>query len=696
MVEDTCSRSHLEKLAEALIARHLRVSVPDSSARDWLAEQKPTAYPIDLVESRVRCIVVVGAGASDPVAARSEELAERLERKFGRDEIELERLQLVNNLDPKAFETRMIALSKTPDTAKQVKTTIAREYNIRYPAVLAYELIAHLLKHRFVDAVVSFNFDELLDCALDDELSSGEYRKIVSERDCRDVQTDTDAANYIPLYIKLHGTASESDSLRLTPESYYNLPTAMVEIVQDLLHAEQCIIVNVGCGLASFDFQRLLRIPTRLKIYDLSYADLDPQVRLKIDDERCTALGIPVDARKSSDERTFDWLDSCANGNDKCDEHLAKLCSILESQAATVRGSVGGIVQCRSIRRHEVAVRLLGAESDVGRDSDTPPRWSMQAEIDYLKKRAIFELALAGAKSRGLLSVVPLARDRPARYYELYQQRADSRGANWVSLCLAAGLRESDGIPDVVESAVHLRPGSSAPVEEVGDGKEGVHPTHKLHEFDPDALARHVARRVKDGADEDDIQALKEAIEELQKKVDVELHTQDDRVCSKVFRQPLTLRTATALKIYTWLMLAGLKPEDHVDISSETGNWLLEDPIVELLATQARLRVLLAFDHDYEKLRSRYAESNVEFRVVNPWHHNRHMTIVCDDDTPIKAIYFARHLRTPVITAVYLQSMRDAARLKKTFDERWKEVPPYELGECETDVVIGVRGAEGA
>ncbi|HEY2141267.1 MAG TPA: SIR2 family protein [Solirubrobacteraceae bacterium] len=655
------------QLANALIARHIRVSAQNSEVRDWLAEQEIDHYPIDLVESRMRCIIVVGAGASAPLLARGDDLATRLEGVFGRDTVELERLKLVNNLDPDAFETRLIAISKTPDAARQVKSMIAQEYNVHQPTLLAYELIAHLLKHRFVDAIVSFNFDELLDRSLDDELAATEYRRIVSERDCKDVQPNADATDYVPLYVKLHGTASEPDSLRFTPESYYTLPAEMVNIVQDLLHVDRCVIVNVGSGLASFDFQRLLGIPRNLHVYDLSFADIDPNVQVKIDEERRRSNGNPAPG-DDGPERTFDWLHKCANRRDECNEHLKNLCSVLDDEAREIVSPVGQLVRFRSVRRHEVVARLLGPGSHSGHHIATG-RWTQQDEIDYLRKRAILELSFAGAKARGLISLVPLARDRPARYYELYKHRMDGHGMSWTSLCSAAGLIDSDTIPDVLESVPHLRSPPPMPAEYT----EEDDPTHRLHEFSPEALAHHVVRRIKNPSDEDDVATLQETIDELQHLPDVELHTQDDRVCSKAFKQPITLRTTSALKIYTWLMIDNLEPEDHVYVSAETGGWLLEDAITRRIKDQEKLKVLLAFGIDVTRLREAYPGRNLKLRCLNPWHHNRHVTIVCKRDRPIRAIYFARHLRTPVITAVYLDSIRDVAHLVKTFDARWRE-----------------------
>ena len=42
--------------------------------------------------------------------------------------------------------------------------------DVRYYPGLAYEILAHLMKHGFIDAIINFNFDEVLDQAIEDEL----------------------------------------------------------------------------------------------------------------------------------------------------------------------------------------------------------------------------------------------------------------------------------------------------------------------------------------------------------------------------------------------------------------------------------------------------------------------------------------------------------------------------------------------
>jgi len=501
-------KENLEHLADILCARHIRISVPDGAVRDRLAEVRSEGtYPAQLVERDIHCIAVVGAGASAPLLERGDDLAKKLEIKFGRDEAELDRLKLVNNLKRNALETRLIALSRSPDAARLVRDTISDNYRVRHPTLLGYELLAHLLKHRFLDAIVSFNFDELLDQSLDDELDRGEYTTVVSERDCSDIEADPNAADYVPLYVKLHGTASEPDSLRFTPDSYYSIPQGISRVVQELLHTEHCVIVTIGAGLSSFDFQRLLRIPRELDVFNLSRKTVHPRVSDKIARER----KISKQERKLASERARDerypWLHECNAWKYDCDQLMQALCGTLEQAArkselpANSSGIASGqLVQFRAVRRHEAVATLLGSDA-IHSDWPKTKEWTDKGLLDYARNRTILELAFAGAKARGLLSLVPLVDDRPARYYELYRRRS-RRGLSaedWAALCSAAGLEESAEVPDILLSHESVRAiiTPSGPSLTPNKEEQTKFETRSLHEFDPGKLAELVLRRVK-------------------------------------------------------------------------------------------------------------------------------------------------------------------------------------------------------
>jgi hypothetical protein len=790
-------------LADRLIARHLRIAIPDTQVRKRLiTDWRGAVSDANLVERDMHCIAVVGAGASEPLLARGDELAAELEAQFERDEVELNRLTLVYNLDPEQFETRLVALSRSPDAAAMVRKTISEKYKVQHPTLLGNELLAHLLKHRFLDAIISFNFDELLDRSLSDELSDGEYEQVISERDCDGIQADPSAPDYVPLYVKLHGTASEPDSLRFTADAYYSIPQRISGVVQELLHAEECVIVNVGSGLATFDLQHLFNIPQALKVFNLSHKPVNWLVSKKIDEVRNEGHSKPKPQPQQTKRKKveYPWLHDCNPDGHKCDELLQQLTYELARKAKTSALSTrpqssrsAGLLQFRSVGRHEAVAQLLGPET-VHRNWAAIPGWSDEELTEYARRRTILELALTAAKARGLLSLVPLSEDRAARYYEDYRRLAGDKAESWPALCSAAGLTDSKEAPDIllsdealrrdrdrlkptkrrtretkkalaiekelrrsrkrqealreqpsekkklkkelrrsveltkqlakpIEIEKQLRQEDAAAFEKVlrkrRKSREKTHQEKeelenrltkiqeslnatskrrvrkklkgkakdlqrridkrtpppertKLHKFDPETLAHHVLAHVKNPSSLTDAKLLTQTFREIQKHSEVELHIRDDRVCSKAFKDPATLPTSSSLQAYTRLMLCDLNPDDEIYISSEKGEWLLDEPIRTLLANQAKLSVLLAFSDEAKNLLAAYP-GRISLALIDPWRHNRHMTIVCKGNRPTVATYFARRLRTHVITAVYLENIADVELLMQTYSERWDE-----------------------
>ncbi len=642
----------------------------------------------------MHCIAIVGAGASAPLVERANDLADELEERFERDKAELKRLELVYDLNKNDFETRLIALSKNPDTEREVRKTISEQYSVKHPTLLVYELLAHLLKHRFIDAIISCNFDELLDRSLDDELDAGEYKQIVSERDCNNLQMDPSAVDYVPLYVKLHGTASEPESLRFTPDSYYSIPQRISNVVRELLHAEHCVVANIGSGLATFDLQQLLGIPQLLDVFNLSLKPVERSVRLKIDkvrkeeaqsrDRRAPSAGEGPKPIRQSESITDEWLHECQLPKYSCDMLVKCLTDTLMQKAGDdeddATGSrAGGLVRFRSARRHETVAALLRPERVKSR-STTSPEWAQLEMVEYARRRTILELALAGAKARGLLQLGPLVLDRPARYFDDYRRLTKGTGESWRALCAAAGLIEGRDNPDVLLSCPDLR-AADADRSPRSAGEKGRTETKILHRFDPAALAEHVLVRVKNTdedprAKENPDEMLRDKLEatvrEFQEESEIELHMRDDRVCSKAFRHPTTLPTATSLEAYTRLVLNRITKDDVVYISSESGDWMLREEFKGRLKLAKEIHLLLAFDTNRRELRRAFKDK-LKPTTIDPWRHNRHMTIVCKEETPERAIYFARRNRNPVITAVYLDDVGDVRLLQELYDQRWKE-----------------------
>jgi SIR2-like domain len=614
---------------------------------------------------------VVGAGGSAPLLSRGGELADELEEELLRSdteekahEAELFRLQRVYRLDPDDFETRIAALSRTPEITEHVRNAISKRYALRHPTILGYELLAHLLKHRFLDAIISFNFDELLDQSLDDELGPNAYHRLVSDRDCFSVVTDPDAAGYLPLYIKLHGTATEPESLRLTREAYYKLPQKLMEVVEKLLESELAVIVNVGSAMTGFDLHRLLRIPERLEIFDLSRQPISKEVREEIAEERQNPM---KDSFHDDEDRDgpefFTPATRLAAGTSKpnCDGWLKRLVRTIRRRSGNYADprSLADLVDFRSADRHEAIADVLGPEATLNRWIKDPENYHDEY-VEYLRKRTIVELAFSGAKARGLGQLSWLALDRCGTYFELYRREGGHASSleTWNTLRLASGLKENKALPDVVESDPDLCLPAARPTLQDG--------VWSLREYVPNLQAEHVISEI--GAkDPGAPRRLSRTLRRLQTDSEVEVNSTDDRICAKAFDSALPLPTVTSLSVYTRGLFKDLRPDDEIYIICETGEWLLGEKMVDLLSTQNHVEVITAFELKRRQLEKHYGD-RLKLHTIDPWRHNRHMTIVCRKDVPQRAVYFARRLRSPIITPVYLKEGNDAERLKRTFD----------------------------
>lgn len=717
----------LGPLADLLIARHIRVSIPDLEMRREMLVGSPHIWK--LTQNRFRCIAVVGAGASAPFLNRGKDLAKGLIRQFHVDEAavqaERERIERITAVDPEEFEAQLSAIGQILGGDRRVRTAISELYQVRHPTIKTYELIAHLLKHRFIDAVINMNFDELLDQSLDDELGVGEYQRIVSDRDCVAVQTDELQPDYIPLYIKLHGTASEPESLRFTRESYYDSPARVGTVAAELFQVPECILINIGFGLGSFDLHRLLAIPDTLRLFNLSYTRLQPSAKEALTREREVSripkkgkrrprlhqIKASAEKKRRKRTRTHYVERDPASRRRSCDRLVDGLLAQIDKHGASLLEKSPAVISLRSVKRHDAVVGLLGPKSDAGRRlikltrSVEDSRFSLDPQAraakpnavyaGYLWRRAVLEMTLALARGRGLVSVKSLAVDRGGHYYDAYRRHAGENATAWEDLYTLVGFRQDDKVPDVFKAADEIRHAGTQPSQE-----QQIHDTFlevpegqrdewsELPQLDPERLVDRVLPHIVDSASEKTRRALTTAVEKLYTGSEYELHSRDDRVCAKTFSEPMTLKTLSALDAYSFELVrqASLSKDAQVDIIAETGHWLRRrnDDVIVRLAEEGRIRLIVAFLCEVEDLLENFP--GIQLSHQQPWHHNRHMVIIRDGEESLAAIYFARHQRTPYVTPVYVQRRGDIGVLRTTFEDRWK----YAIG------IAGTRKAENS
>ncbi len=671
----------LDPLADFLIARHISASVPDKDLelRRSILVNAPETW--EQVRRRFRCIAVVGAGASVPILGRGDALAKNLIEQFNVDQdavqAEHERLRRITAVNPSEFEAQLAAIGAAVGDSRQVRTTIAELYNVRHPTVQAYELIAHLLKHRFLDAVISMNFDELLDQSLEDELGVGEYHRIVSDRDCINVQTNPEKHDFIPLYIKLHGTASEPESLRFTRDSYYDSPVGVGTVTAELFDIPECVVMNVGFGMGSFDLHRLLARPERLRLFDLSKTDLEADVKQAITQE-CKDRGHGTPEY---------WPRRRAAKRPESSEQVRILLERMELRSNELVARAPSAVSFRSVKRHNLVVQLLGPDSGQGRKliemprGSAPTRFSVDLQVraakpdiayaDYLWRRAILELAMALARGHGLVPVGALAVDRGSHYFDAYCRYAGKNPDTWRDLYTLVGIEQNEKFPDIFQAMKEIR---------TDDGEEAPEKWTDLPKLDLPRLAQRILPHVVDFPLREDQELLEEALDEQAGGAEYEVHSRDDRICEKTFSDPMTLKTVSAHGIYSFELIrlaAEEAPDGELDIISETGDWLMDrDDVAVKLAEVEDVRLMVAFTTEVPRLRKQFPKMLV--KQQQPLQHNRHMVIVKRKGESRRALYFARHHRTPYVTPVFVRRHRDIRVLETTFDDRWgkaEEVP---------------------
>lgn len=707
----------LDGLAEALIVRHINVSIPSCELRQNLLADHDSPLS-ERSQRKFRCIAVVGAGASAPVLDRGGNLASGLIRRFNIEqtaiEAEKERLERITAVDPTEFEAQLSAIGQTLGNSRLVQAAISDLYRVRYPTILAYELLAHLVKHRFLDAIISMNFDELLDQSLADEVGADEYERIVSDRDCVAVQGNVFATDYIPLYIKLHGTASEPDSIRFTRESYYDSPAEVGSVAARLFQTPECVVLNLGFGMTSFDLHRLLAIPDAASLYNLSHDPLTVKARNALRRERRrqlkneSSLGFfesPENQKKFEEEEEEEALKQgtprssplalAEERSEASDLMMDALLGGIERRVQGLQEIESFAVSLRSVDRHRAVVRLLGPDSKPGRrlvdlPRSSDPHLSLDPMIraaqpeavtaGYLLRRTVLELALAMARGRGLLSVATLAVDRCGTYYDAYRRYAGRNPKSWRDLYTLVGFEQNLKVPDVFEASKTIQEPDErerAVYKKLLKDPNGVKKDEwrELPWLDVQKLARRVIPHIVDAPSAEEIALLANELEELRDGLEYEIHSRDDRVCSKTFVRPRTLKTLSSFEAHSFDLVkrAGLYgPEAEVDVISETGDWLLKhgESFSGHLKEVGRIRVIVAFLCDVETLLDEF--DGIKLRYQQPWHHNRHMVIVKRDSEPQGAIYFARHHRTPYVTPVLVRRRADIEVLQSTFKTRWK------------------------
>lgn len=685
------------KLARNLIS--ISFSDPDSTEAASVVLNNPNER-----NGSERFIVVIGAGASKhaneaiPLGREAIDIlkgnynigsANGKQKKNWNKELnklynnEIEELSQVYRLDKNDFETVLLALSKY--YPKDIYDKLATYYGYRYYPDLFYELLAHMFKNRFIDAIINFNFDELLDQAIEDDLGSSAYRKVIFDGDITDYDTDVIKNDHFqrPFYVKPHGTFSHKTSMRFTRRDYFNISDDidifLGKLLSGKLNNKPKIPVNLlvfGFNMESFEFIRLLKksLPDKSTIYifDKSHKG--------VFNKEIESLN------KSKDLKFFNIRKNCKISTEYIpwNKKKSSIDNILLSLYEKITEKFKAGYKPVGIKRHVCISNLF--------KYGKPKKRSEIEDLDYFKDRVYIELVLQIAESKGFISLQQLTNDRTGRYYNLYKKsfekykptnknKPKDKALSLFDFCENLGLK-----PYSYSREFYMLPRNVniKTKNKITLSKEGFDAfVNTLISKLEGKVTTEIIERIKCDAKKDQTEStipinrkftLVATLNDLFDSEDSEFCQKDKDIHDNIFKDPTEINTKLAFSYETIKMFSKVEMEkwDYFLSIAETGEWLV-DKIKSIEFEDKKIKLILADMAHADELEKMVSDINQKCNKKNTieiyqlfwWLHNQHMSLFLKrnetkgDIEIYKVIYFTRKSRSNLITPVILEDNAD-------------------------------------
>ncbi len=430
-----------------------------------------------------RNIVIVGAGASfsiydkiplaaDVIDMLKEDLGLNFKKKEGPLLKYLEskykkRLKMLNNYgieQDKAnedFETTLALLSHF-FTTKDIRALLKKYFDHRFFPHLPYEILAHMFKHRFIDVIINFNFDEILDQAIEEEMGIGNYHYIFSDGHCKSIEeVIIDERLREPIYLKPHGTISHKSSLKFTKEHYFELPFDLRNFLEKVItgkindsskkEIKKINIITVGYGMQSLDINRILDENDKEGKFNFYHFNPENPVENQTKGSAEEAKIFPK-WRKMSNHKLI---------NEDIEYNFSKLWTLISN-------CFNDSYKPRNINRHEIVydlfkddaqkllenkVKLHSLKNETEKEKEEYEKLNsefLNDEANYFKNRTYLELLLSIAKSKGEIEVKKLlVEERLGIYYSEYikqMAKLEEVPLTMEKMCQKIGLSNSGDI----------------------------------------------------------------------------------------------------------------------------------------------------------------------------------------------------------------------------------------------------------
>jgi NAD-dependent SIR2 family protein deacetylase len=510
---------------------------------------------------------------------------------------------------------------------------------------LAYELIAHLIKHRLVDHVISLNFDEVLDAAMDDELGSDGYQLVLPGRLMAKQKT------HVPQLVKLHGTISDSDSLRFTLAQTGLLDDAMKRTLNGMLQSlpagRPLHVVSLGYGWADPDLCDWLsntpRRPTSIiaVVKDVRAATAVSQKLAKVPHRTIASSAVTQNRMAAT-----------------IDELLWAVWNKIEVTGRTAKSLSTMSVRVPSAARHILISHLFTSpDRSVRKWPGVYTNYSHNARFEA-------EVLLAAGKSKDVVTLSSLARDD-----RVYRHWPDQTHAEKHPLDCLDFLAPGD-VADVTD-VYSLKCRGKAYTGYFAKRKGVTLPLslQKVQSLTGIKISVPVIYRGKIRRQPVAYSKfLSSLLDRVHTGAAVEIDPGRDRRTWALFRQPDQLATYKSLTDETSALFEDMRWRTLL-VVAEAGNWL--GKFKDVLADSNR-RVFLIEASDYPAVPpvGRQAAGRDVLTIGIPWWaHNRHLTLSMENaKNPLRAIYFRRRERIPRVSPVALRrSRQDQVEVLKMF-----------------------------
>jgi hypothetical protein len=356
------------------------------------------------------------------------------------------------------FETSLHLLN-TFFPVSEIREQIKELYNYRHGPTEFYEIVAHMFKHKLIDVIINFNFDELLDQALDDEFGNSNYYKIISDGDCRPAQELlVDGKLKVPIYIKPHGTASHKSTLRFTKDQYYNLPRDISNLLKEIFsltdaQAKRVNLITTGFEMGSVEFNQILKdtLGSTSKIFSFThFLSFDEKINDKTGindiDERINKINTDyanIFQKKDESPELYIISQQClANTVEKKAPSLGKAFHQLLTNSSEFYTKGYFPID---INRHSLIISLFSNQklkNSVINETDykISPNYenATTSEVDnkyflnyfrssdYFKDRTIIEIIISLFQENGSLNIEDALTQRAGEYYKLYNDQYEN------------------------------------------------------------------------------------------------------------------------------------------------------------------------------------------------------------------------------------------------------------------------------